>query len=115
MSDHGIEYGDHRIWECSSELSFALSGQKANIKVKTIYRREEDRVGDTERELLYPEITFTTNIEDILQEDEIELIVVATHVDSHVEYAKLALEHGKHVLVEKPLPPLLRQPKIFLN
>ncbi|MCP1135439.1 Gfo/Idh/MocA family oxidoreductase [Paenibacillus polysaccharolyticus] len=76
--------------------------KKENIKVKTIYRREEDRVGDTERESLYPEIAFSTNIEDILQDDEIELIVVATHVDSHVEYANLALEHGKHVLVEKP-------------
>ncbi|ETT38809.1 oxidoreductase [Paenibacillus amylolyticus] len=81
---------------------FPYLDKKENIRVKMIYRREEDRVGDTERESLYPEITFSTNIEDILQDDEIELIVIATHVDSHVEYAKLALERGKHVLVEKP-------------
>lgn len=85
--------------------------EKENIKVKAIYRREEDRIGDTERESLYPEITFTTNIEDLLQDDEIELIVVATHVDSHVEYAKLALEHGKHVLVEKPFAPTSAEAK----
>ncbi|MEJ8306083.1 Gfo/Idh/MocA family oxidoreductase [Saccharibacillus sacchari] len=76
--------------------------KKENIKVKTIFRREEDRVGDTEREAYYPEITFSTNFDDVLHDAEIELIVVATHVDSHIHYAKLALEHGKHVLVEKP-------------
>ncbi|WP_145407427.1 Gfo/Idh/MocA family oxidoreductase [Paenibacillus xylanexedens] len=73
-----------------------------NIKVKKIYRREEDRIGDTEREAYYPHITFTMDFGDVLQDNEIELIVVATHVDSHIEYAKQALEHGKHVLVEKP-------------
>ncbi|MFE6075369.1 Gfo/Idh/MocA family oxidoreductase [Paenibacillus sp. NPDC057886] len=76
--------------------------RRDDIQVKMIFRREEDRMGDTEREAYYPEITFTTNIGDVLQDSEIELIVVATHVDSHVEYANLALDHGKHVLVEKP-------------
>lgn len=78
-----------------------LEGRE-QIQVKTIYRREEDRVGDTEREGYYPGITFTTILNDILHDPDIELIVVATHVDSHIEYAKLALEHDKHVLVEKP-------------
>ncbi|CAM4180490.1 Gfo/Idh/MocA family oxidoreductase [Saccharibacillus endophyticus] len=76
--------------------------KKENIKVKTIFRREEDRVGDTEREAYYPEIIFSTDFDDVLHDEAVELIVVATHVDSHLHYAKLALEHGKHVLVEKP-------------
>ncbi len=76
--------------------------KKENMKVKTIFRREEDRIGDTEREAYYPEIAFSTNFDDVLHDEAIELIVVATHVDSHLYYAKLALEHGKHVLVEKP-------------
>lgn len=73
-----------------------------NIKVKSIFRRAEDRLGDTEREKYYPSIQFTSDLQDILNDAEIELIVVCTHVDSHVYYAKLALEHNKHVLVEKP-------------
>ncbi|WP_025680475.1 Gfo/Idh/MocA family oxidoreductase [Paenibacillus massiliensis] len=76
--------------------------RREDFKVKTIYRREEDRIGDTEREAYYPDITFTTDFNDVLLDPDVELIVVATHVDSHIEYAKLALENGKHVLVEKP-------------
>ncbi|CAH1203646.1 Gfo/Idh/MocA family oxidoreductase [Paenibacillus sp. JJ-223] len=78
-----------------------LAGREG-IKVKTIFRREEDRVGDMEREAYYPDIAFTSDLNAVLSDLDIELIVVATHVDSHFEYARLALEHGKHVLVEKP-------------
>lgn len=73
-----------------------------HVNVKRIFRREEDRIGDTERELDYPELQFTTHLNDVLHDPDIQLIVVCTYVDSHVEYARLALEHGKHVLVEKP-------------
>ncbi|WP_033404067.1 Gfo/Idh/MocA family oxidoreductase [Paenibacillus fonticola] len=75
---------------------------RPSIKVKSIYRRAEDRIGDTDRENYYPSIQFTTDLDDLWNDAEIELIVVCTHVDSHAYYAKLALEHNKHVLVEKP-------------
>jgi predicted dehydrogenase len=39
----------------------------------------------------------------VLNDDSIDAIVIATPVDSHYPLAKLALEHNKHVLVEKPL------------
>ncbi|SHS64270.1 putative dehydrogenase [Mycobacteroides abscessus subsp. abscessus] len=76
--------------------------RRDNIKVKSIFRREEDRLGDTERETWYPSIQFTTNFQEVLDDPEIELVVICTHVDSHAYYAKLALENNKHILVEKP-------------
>lgn len=36
-------------------------------------------------------------------ESDVEIVVVITPPDSHLELARLALEHGKHVVVEKPL------------
>ncbi len=36
-------------------------------------------------------------------ESEVEIVVIITPPDSHLELARLALEHGKHVVVEKPL------------
>ncbi|KAM6495699.1 hypothetical protein JOM56_008405 [Amanita muscaria] len=39
----------------------------------------------------------------VLQDDEIDLIVVATPNDTHYPFAKAALEAGKHVLVDKPV------------
>lgn len=72
------------------------------ISVKKIYRREEDRGNDLEAETWYPDIEFTSQLDDIYRDDDIELVVVNTHVDTHAEYALGALHHGKNVLVEKP-------------
>ncbi|MEC0303837.1 Gfo/Idh/MocA family oxidoreductase, partial [Terribacillus saccharophilus] len=83
--------------------------RRNNIQVKSIFRREEDRIGDTDRENWYPSIRFTTYLEEVLQDSEIDLIVVSTRVDSHAHYAKLALEAGKHVLVEKPFTSLVEE------
>jgi predicted dehydrogenase len=38
----------------------------------------------------------------MLADDELDAVVVATPVPTHYELARLALEAGKHVLVEKP-------------
>lgn len=75
---------------------------REDIKIKYIYRREEDRSGDEENEKYYPEITFTTEIEDIWQDPEVNLVVVCAPDAVHTMYAKEALNHGKNVLVEKP-------------
>ena len=37
-----------------------------------------------------------------MEDDDIQLVVICTYTDSHYEYAKMALDHGKNVLVEKP-------------
>lgn len=76
--------------------------RKQNIKVKAVYRREEDRVNDKEREEYYPEILFTSHFNYLLEDETIDVIVVCTHVDSHVEYAQQILNAGKHALIEKP-------------
>lgn len=72
------------------------------IKVKYIYRREEDRKGDEERETWYPNITFTTDIDQVMNDEEVNLVVVNTPDAFHVSYTMMALEHGKNVLCEKP-------------
>lgn len=47
-------------------------------------------------------VTYVRDPEAIWDDPEIQLVVVCTPSDSHVQYAQAALEHGKHVLVEKP-------------
>ena len=84
--------------------------KKENIIVKYIFRREEDREREgTEHENWYPTIIFTSNLEEILQDSEVDLVVICTHVDSHVEYATAVLEHNKNVLVEKPFAPTIEE------
>jgi len=45
----------------------------------------------------------TTNYEDILNDKDVDLVMIATRHDSHATLTLQALEAGKHVFVEKPL------------
>jgi predicted dehydrogenase len=50
----------------------------------------------------YPQARFTTSFDDLLADDSLDAVVVATPVPTHYALAKRVLEAGKHVLVEKP-------------
>jgi predicted dehydrogenase len=41
--------------------------------------------------------------QDLVSDPEIDAVFVLTNLETHLEYTRLALEAGKHVLVEKPL------------
>ncbi|HLX20734.1 MAG TPA: Gfo/Idh/MocA family oxidoreductase [Gaiellaceae bacterium] len=51
----------------------------------------------------YPAIATTTSVDDVLRDDSIEAVAIATPVSSHFPLARASLEAGKHVFVEKPL------------
>jgi predicted dehydrogenase/threonine dehydrogenase-like Zn-dependent dehydrogenase len=46
---------------------------------------------------------FLSDAQSVIDDDEANLIVIATRHGSHAELATLTLEAGKHVFVEKPL------------
>jgi predicted dehydrogenase len=50
----------------------------------------------------YPRARATTDFDELLADDELDAVVVATPASTHYELSKRALEAGKHVLVEKP-------------
>ena len=52
---------------------------------------------------LYDKINVVDNYTTLLEDESIDAIVIATPVDSHFTLCKQALNHNKHVLVEKPL------------
>lgn len=51
----------------------------------------------------YPEVRVTTDFQAVLDDPDVDAVAVATPVATHYGFARRALEHGKHVLVEKPL------------
>ena len=51
----------------------------------------------------YPSINTTTNYDLVLKDPKISAVAIATPVATHYDFARKALEAGKHVLVEKPL------------
>jgi UDP-2-acetamido-3-amino-2,3-dideoxy-glucuronate N-acetyltransferase len=52
---------------------------------------------------LYPSVRPIANFQEILNDDNIQGVVVATPAALHYEQVKQALLHDKHVFVEKPL------------
>ena len=50
----------------------------------------------------YPNARATTSFDDLLADDALDAVVIATPVATHYALAKQALEAGKHVFVEKP-------------
>jgi predicted dehydrogenase len=57
----------------------------------------------------HPGVQFTTDMSDLLRSPDIDAIAVVTPVWTHFELAKAALEHGKHVFVEKPFTSTSQQ------
>ncbi|MFP7492973.1 oxidoreductase [Terribacillus saccharophilus] len=86
-------------------LPFVL--QRDNIKVKTIYRRNPGR--DSWNKIAG--VHYTSDLNELLNDKDIQLIVICTKHDSHYEYAKQVLEHNKHCLVEKPFMETSEQAK----
>jgi predicted dehydrogenase len=50
----------------------------------------------------YPRARATDRFEDLLEDDSLQAVVIATPVPTHYELTRRALNAGKHVFVEKP-------------
>lgn len=61
----------------------------------------------------YPDSKLYRSFEELLADKDIELIVVNTPVQTHFEYAKAALNAGKHVIVEKPFTVTAEEAQIL--
>ena len=57
----------------------------------------------------YPGVKFVRSVEELLSDDEIDVVVVATPNDSHAAIARESLLAGRHVVVDKPFAPTLKE------
>jgi predicted dehydrogenase len=51
----------------------------------------------------YPQARFTSDLDDLLNDESLDAVVLATPAGSHYELARRVLDADKHVLVERPL------------
>jgi len=51
----------------------------------------------------FPDVRFTTDFDDMLNDDSLDAIVIASPVPTHHALGMRALEAGKHTFIEKPL------------
>jgi predicted dehydrogenase len=73
---------------------------QANTRVEMLCDKNVDALARAKRS--YPAIQVTADPYEILKSPNIDAVAVITPVWTHYELAKAALEHGKHVFVEKP-------------
>src|SRR3954454_14704792 len=64
---------------------------------------DEDRLDRYNRR--HPGARPTTRFDDLLEDDDLDAIFIATPVFTHFDLAWRALQAGKHTFVEKPLAP----------
>jgi len=94
-------------------LSFGMSGkifhcpfleEHPGFRLKGIVERTKN-----EAAIPYPNAVIYRSVEALIQDPEIELVVVNTPVQTHFEFTKMALEAGKHVVLEKPMTVSLEE------
>lgn len=86
-------------------LSFGLSGKvfhapfihlHPGFELSAIWERTK-----SESTAVYPYVHIARSLDELLDDQSIDLIVVNTPTGTHFDYARKALEAGKHVVVEK--------------
>jgi len=60
------------------------------------------RTGNTAAEM-YPDVRVVRTLEDLLADDGIGLVVIATPNTTHAGIARRCLEAGRHVVIDKPI------------
>ena len=78
-----------------------VMAEMEGVEVVSICDLDEERLARFARR--YPAISPTIAVDDLIQDEELDAVVLATPVHSHQELASQALEAGKHTFVEKPL------------
>ena len=86
------------------------------LKVSPLY----DVVGILERtksesKKMFPDVTIYRTFDEILRDDSVELVVVNTPNTTHFDFAKRALNAGKHVVVEKPFTITVKEGILLKN
>jgi predicted dehydrogenase len=57
----------------------------------------------------YPEVRIARDLDELLSDKSINLVVVATPNDTHYSYTKAILEADRHVVVDKPFAPTMKE------
>jgi predicted dehydrogenase len=74
---------------------------KQTSEVRWVIDRDPGRLEQVRAR--FPDVQVASDAERCLEDTQVSAVVVATPTSTHYPLVKAALEHGKHVLVEKPI------------
>jgi predicted dehydrogenase len=100
-------------------LSYGMSGEifhaplleaHPGFELKKVLQRNSDKA-----KLRYPHIHVVRTLEEILQDAAIELVIVNTPNETHLDFTTKALQAGKHVIVEKPFTTTVKEATFLID
>jgi predicted dehydrogenase len=96
-----IGYG---YWGPNLVRNFSLND---NCTIKSVADKSVVRLNVLKK--LYPDVEILTDADDIISDNEIDAVIIATPVFTHFNLALKALKNGKHVLLEKPMTATVKE------
>lgn len=101
--------GTNRITENFLEAANKL----ADFKLAAVYSRTEAKAKEFAAK--YHVETIFTSLEQMAKSNEIDAVYIASPNSFHAEQACLFMEHGKHVLCEKPMASNSREVQLMID
>lgn len=86
-----------------------LSKSIAGVSLRSVVDVSRERLNALKSELKNDGIEFCSDYREVLGDGEIDAVHIALPNQLHYETARMALESGKHVLVEKPMTTSSRE------
>lgn len=81
------------------------------LEVKVVYSRDLERAKQYASSVNVPE--YCDNYHSMLHRGDLDIIYIATPNKLHFHQALMALEHGKHVIIEKPVTVTKQESKML--
>lgn len=83
------------------------------LKLYAVVQRNPTSDSDAAKD--HPSIKSYRSAEQLVKDPEVDVVVITTTPEVHYAQAKLALEAGKHVLLEKPATPTAEELEDLIN
>lgn len=83
------------------------------VQLRRIVDRDPARLETIRRR--HPDVRATEDVTPLLEDESIHAVAIATPASSHHQLAALALDAGKHVLIEKPMTATARESRELID
>lgn len=74
-----------------------------HLSSQTLWVVDQDEIRRKAIGERFPSVGISADVEDVLVDERVDAVVIATPTSTHHSLAQMALAAGKHVLVEKPI------------
>ncbi len=87
--------------------------RRDNVKIKCVCDLNEERALNFLHK--YNAECYKTDYKEVVKMEDVDIVIISTYPSSHLEILKESLEHGKHVVCEKPIANNIENGKVIIE